>query len=426
MSRRIITVFEHDTYDFKKGDEKLGEALRSYYGQKGVPYYSLTYRGVKFNSYVGIIQVGNCMIEVLPKSDRNLQVDSEAEQNKWRNVLIKMLKTVNNFELKYTSYSNLRLRSNSLLDLYFELFVREVEHLLKTGLAKSYRRVEGNNSSLKGNLLFARNISCNYIHKERFYINYTLYDHEHIFNIILYKTLRMLHYLNSSPALASRIGALLLNFPEMPDIKVNELTFDRLLYTRKTIAYKKAIEISKFILLNFHPDLRGGRNYVLALMFDMNELWEKFVYVSLRRNVEERTKIYGQKSKQFWSSSGKNKLVRADIIIEKDGINYVLDTKWKILKDLTPTSDDLQQLFVYQEYYNSKFALLIYPGDENDSLQGKINLIDGYFKKNERYRDDDRKCCLVKIPVINDAINDISKWQKLIAGEIYKVLNRVS
>ena len=117
-------------------------------------------------------------------------------------------------------------------------------------------------------------------HQERFFVSHTTFDVEHKLHFIIYKAIRLLKKINTNAAIHSRIGALLLNFPEMPDLDVSESTFDRIFFNRKTLIYKKSIDIARLLLLHYHPDVSKGKDHVLALMFDMNYLWEQFVYVS--------------------------------------------------------------------------------------------------------------------------------------------------
>ncbi len=83
----------------------------------------------------------------------------------------------------------------------------------------------------------------------------------------------------------------------MPDIKVSDSLFSKIKFNRKNLAYKNAIAIAKMILLQYHPDIINGRNDVLALMFDMNKLWEKFVLVSLK---DKDITVKGQNKKCFF------------------------------------------------------------------------------------------------------------------------------
>ena len=389
---------------FDKGEKRISKeqynALKNYFGE-GTPYFSLCNNGVKFNEYVGVIQIGKIIIEVLPKADN--------EKREWRDILIKMLIAVGMFEVKAPSSSALNLQANSILDLYFELFIKEVEYLLHNGLVKKYRKKEGNVTALKGSLQFGKHIQQNLTHQERFYVRHTTYDVEHQLHFILYKTICLLKQINTYAALHSRIGVLLLNFPEMPDIKVSENTFERIVYNRKTQSYKNAIEIARLLLLNYHPDLSKGRNHVLALMFDMNKLWEKFVYVSLRKNMKPDTTITGQTSKYFWKPEfGQRSQIRPDIVINKNKDDcIVLDTKWKNLNGFNPSPDDLRQMYVYHEYYNAKRVALIYPGSD------KVKR--GNYLHPTTVEDTDKECSIISLSVEHN-IND---WQKNIYNEVF-------
>ena len=84
------------------------------------------------------------------------------------------------------------LLTTSILELYFDLFLNEVEHLLRQGLLKAYQRKEGNLSSLKGRLIFQKHLHQNLSHQERFYTNHEKYDYAHILNQVILKGLFVL------------------------------------------------------------------------------------------------------------------------------------------------------------------------------------------------------------------------------------------
>ena len=406
LKLKTITVFEHQSIRTDGGamglsDEQLA-SLQNYYGS-GSPYFSLIHKGVQFNEHVGIIQVGDTLIEVLPKADK-----FSDDKDTWRTLLVGMIKEVYNLDVRTTSSANLKLKPNALLDLYFELFIKEVEYLLHAGLVKKYRKEEGNNTSLKGNLLFAKHLQKNSTHQERFYTTYTTYDVKHPLHQIVYKAILLLNKINTNTSLQSRIGSLLLNFPEMPDIKVSPSLFKKITFNRKTLSYKKAIEIAEMILLHYHPDISKGHNDILALMFDMNKLWEEFVYVSLKKHKPSHYGISAQTNKYFWMhDSGKKSSIKPDIVLSltQDEV-IVLDTKWKNLNGLNPTADDLRQLYVYHQYYQAKKVALIYPGRTN-TINGK------YFNTTAPYLSD--KICSVLSLEEN---KDIKNWQKEIFNKI--------
>ncbi|MFN8429670.1 MAG: restriction endonuclease [Spirosomataceae bacterium] len=409
-NKKHITIFEHQSL---KLNQEIGgvrfdayklKALQRYYGEKGVPYFSLIHNGIRFNNFVGVIQVGNIILEVLPKAD-NIFTENE-EKAQWHKILIDMLFEVGFFDVQSPSNSSLKLKPNAILDLYFELFIKEIEYLLHIGLVKKYRKKEGNVSALKGSLKFARHIQQNLTHQERFYVSHTNYDVEHKLHQILYKAIKLLSQINSNSGLQSRIGALLLHFPEMVDIKVNEATFNTLTLTRKTLSYEKAINIAKLLLLQFHPDVSQGRNDVLAIMFDMNKLWERFVFKSLKRN--KSLSVKAQVSKHFWQSSeGDLSKMRPDIIVEKGEQTFVVDTKWKNLKGYNPSPEDLRQMFVYHEYYAAQKVALVYPNKENNTLRGN-------YLSPETRKVLEKECSIISIAISSKVDNErlVKTWQK--------------
>lgn len=381
-SKNHIQVYEHmalrknqvvDGVVFTSTHLKI---LQDYFGS-GCPYYSLIHNGVKFNEYVGVLQAGVLTIEVLPKTDK-----AETNKANWHGFLVDMLRTVGFLNVHETGYSSLRTKTNTILELYIELFLKEVKYLVQTGLIKKYRKEEENSFALKGKLLFSTNIQKNLVHAERFYVSHSIYDRDNNLNQILYKALLLIKKVNSSSMLFGDVKALLLDFPECKDIHVDEDLFTNIYYNRKTESYRKAIGIAKMLLLNFYPDIRSGNNDVLALMFDMNTLWEKYVYKILKKQLLGKYIVKDQIGVPFWKpDGGKVAKVYPDIVVyNMDGktVQTVLDTKWKNISGSKPTDEDLKQMFVYNLYYKCQHSALLYPSVNHLPVKGKyINVAHG-------------------------------------------------
>lgn len=403
--QNLITVFEHQKLSFNlknENEKQLHDALETYHGRY-TPFFKLIKNGVQFNEYVGIIQIGKTTIEVLPKADK-------AGEDKWRNLLIGMVKTVWGFDVKSTGSSSLKLKPNSILELYFELFICELDYLIHRGLIKRYRKNEGNQTALKGTLKFSKHIAQNLVHKERFYVTYTQYSDEHTIHEILYKTLKLLAHLNTNPFIKGKIGSLSLNFPEMKDIKVNESTFKKIVFDRKNQHYQIALKIAKLLLLNHHPAISKGRNDVLALMFNMNSLWEQFILVTLKRKLKTYT-ISSQVSKSFWKPvSGYSSKMRPDIILKcKESLeNYVLDTKWKNLNGYNPSPEDLRQMYVYHRFYQAKKVALVYPYHQH-AIQNGV-----YYSSEFHGEMSNKECSIIQIATASD----VNSWQDEIVTQI--------
>ena len=361
----LIRVFEYESIAFKGKHLRQGftnehyRAFESFFNDnENTPFFSLIPHGVRFNSFVGAIHIGKLTIEVLPKAGK------DGNEDTWHRVLLDMLKTCTLLTAKETGNAPLRLRSNSILELYYVLFLNELDYLIRRGLIKKYRKTEGQQKALKGALIFQKQISKNLVHKERFYTRHTNYDKNHLINQILHEALLLIDGLTQSPVLLDLIGRLKLDFPLVTRIKVNEKTFTGLPKGRKIEPYYKALEIAKLLLLNFRPDIRSGRNDMIALMFDMNMLWEEYVFRKLLTKLGSEWKVSAQRKKAFWE----NKVIRPDIVLERGDETYVIDTKWKIPWNNKPDDNDLKQIYVYNHHWKAKHSILLYPrsADQED------------------------------------------------------------
>ena len=357
-----LVVFEHEAIRVDRLNQRgqileddCFKSLCSYYGEKGVPYFNIINNGIKFREYVGVLQVGRYQIEILPKADKG---SGHGDELRWQKLLIAMLKESGRFPIVAPSTSNLKLKRNSILDLYFQLFIKEVKSIIHSGLVKKYCKVEQNVNALKGRMLFDRQLRKNLVHAERFYTVSTTYNQNNIYNQILFNALKLITSININE-IGEDARRLQLFFLDFKDVKISEDTFDRLKFDRKTERYQPAIAIAKLLLLNFHPDLSNGRNHVLALMFDMNFLWERYILNRLKKVAREfpGLTISGQETKEFWNG----RKIRPDIVVCSKCTTVIIDTKWKAIREVEPSIQDLRQMYVYNHHFNSNRSILLYP-----------------------------------------------------------------
>lgn len=388
----IFQVFEHGT--IKVGDSFNGvkftkdhlEVLKRRLGENdesSFPFYSLTRDGVKFKQYVGAIQVKDLTIEILPKTDKGGN-----NHGYWKSALLFMLSRVHKLNIRVSDVSPQNVQKSSILDYILLRFLDETDEILHKGLIKTYRMQDDNLYSLKGRLLIPKQITKNFIHKERFFVRHTVYDRSHIMNRIIRQTLQCIAESSMNSFIKQRANACLMFFPEMDQVTVNENLFARLEYNRKTEIYREAMSLSELILFNNMPNLSTGKRNSLAVLFDMNRLWEEFVFVSLQRYLPDKYTVVDQEEKSFWNSRN----IRPDIVIrERDGKEnehtYILDTKWKQPQNNQPSDSDLHQMYVYFRYFNAEKVALLYPSS------APTKPIDGYFTESGK------SCDLMFLPV---------------------------
>jgi len=423
FNHQTIQVFE---YEFLLIDEANGfgiehwERLCEYNEEYGGGFFRLTHNGVWFQNYVGVIQVGNLTIEILPKIGR--VGEDQKEKTAWQQVLINMLRECNWMSVYAHQKASLHITFNSILEAYLELFIKECEDLLHQGLIKKYRQDECNITSLKGKLLFSKNIQNNLVHKERFYTIHQEYDNNNLFNQILYKALKIIPQVSNSPLLKDRVNKLLIDFPELSDIAVNERVFQKIVFDRKTFAYQEAIEIAAMLLLNYRPDISSGHKHILAILFDMNDLWEEYVFRQISRYCNTNWDVVPQEYKTIWqrvSNPKSSKGVKPDIVIINENKRLIVDTKWKLPEDDIPADGDLKQMFMYNEYWEGANAVLLYP-----MIKGEVVYEPGQFINGGRVKETStgyrHLCGIMKASVLDSENNLAINFGEIVNKRINK------
>jgi 5-methylcytosine-specific restriction enzyme subunit McrC len=387
----IIQVFEYEKLKYSTTgffQEKHFNTLVLFNEKHNNKYFTPIYKGIQFNHYVGVIQVAGLTIEILPKADKEKDKKQE-DKDVWQGVLLNMLRVCKKIQVDNVSEASLKKRYNSILEVYYEMYVKELEQLVKNGLIKKYKRIESNQLALKGRLMFSKHVQNNVIHKERFYTEHQVYNHNHLLHQTLYKGLRVLETLTNG-RLSDRIKCLSLNFNEFDKKEITQTHFSKLTLNRKTTPYTKALNIAKMLILNYSPSLNSGQDNMLTLLFNMNLLWEEYIYRVLNKYKPEGYIVSYQNMKKFWES----KVIKPDIVIKDNNENtYIIDTKWKVIEATKPSDNDLKQIFAYNLRWQAEKSMLLYP---------KTNQVDSKFGEYHYTSNDksENKCKLGFISIV--------------------------
>lgn len=380
MARATLQVFEHETLrigvpvrTLEGGTHALSarhhEALAEFADTHADRYLSCGRRTVRFHSYVGVLQVGDLAIEILPKADKT-QAGGHAQ---WHQSLMEMLRVVGDLGLESPDEATLRLNPGRLFELFVTRFLSACEHLIHQGLAKGYRTEEANRTAFRGRLRVQEHVRRNAVNAARFYVASPTYDRENLPNLVLCEALRAVEQLPMSAFIRARARGLRQAFPELPRWRPVEAQLQRFRPTRNTARYRPALRLAALILFQLAPSLRRGRLPLLALLFDMNVLFERYVGTLARRLRLPHTTIRTQDSAAFWKA-GSTRTLRPDITLRDSRtgeVRLVVDTKWKVPIGGRPSSADLKQMFCYHELFDCTQSMLLYPatGERTEVLR---------------------------------------------------------
>jgi 5-methylcytosine-specific restriction enzyme subunit McrC len=99
---------------------------------------------------------------------------------------------------------------------------------------------------------------------------------------------------------------------------------------------------------------------------------EEYVLVCLKKQQKNdlNIEVHGQKSKHFeWDYDS------IQIVIEKGDETFIIDTKWKNINGSKPSTDDLRQMYVYNDYWNPSKTMLLYPSNTTTFTKGILFLL---------------------------------------------------
>ena len=313
-------------------------------------------------NYMGVIQTKDgTTIEILPKIQN-------VDDNKSKEILIKMLKTLKKSPFKNFNTANLKASKMPLLEIFISMFLEELSKLIQKGIKSDYVQKEENLKFLKGKLKISEQIKQNSVHKERFFVQYEEFNSDRIENRLIKTTLEYLYKKSKSNKNQQRIREFLFVFDEIKISHNIKTDFEKVKLNRQMKDYEQVLLWCKTFLLENSFSPYKGNDIAFALLFDMNLLFESYVYDYLRKNGKfENIKNQDKKHHLAYENQNGKFALKPDIVIDEGKI--IVDTKWKSLSleksNQGISQSDMYQLYAYgTKYENCEKLYLIYPKDE--------------------------------------------------------------
>ena len=402
-----LFIGEKDEGKHKAVDKKTFEELESFV-LKNSDYVQFLKIGqnkfhkfIQAQNYVGIIQTKDgTTIEILPKI-QNVDEDQAKE------ILIRMLKTLKKSPFKNFNMAHLKASKMPLLEIFISMFLEELSKLIQKGIKSDYITKEENLKFLKGKLLIGEQIKRNTIHKERFFVEYQEFLSDRVENRLIKTTLEYLYKKSKSNKNQQRIREFLFVFDEIKSSHDIKTDFSKVKLSRQMKDYEQVLLWCKTFLLENSFSPYKGNDVAFALLFDMNLLFESYVYDYLKRcggfdNITAQDKTHHL---AYLDGKEKKFQLKPDIVINKGEI--IADTKWKLLSE-EKTHQGVSQADMYQLYaYGTKYKdctdmYLIYPYDGievgnsykyfQESDANKLNLNILFFDVTQEFIEIDFKC----------------------------------
>lgn len=390
----LITIFEHQAIPYQSlglpTNDPLLDTLERLNQNAGKEIIQLQRNGLRATQYVGVIQAGARIIQILPKIDCDPDGRAEAPDGSMAHDLaansaarnfMHLLSLAHRMKVDPQAVASLRTSRGSWLEMLTHLFAIELLKELQQGFHQDYVRREEMLPYIRGRW----NIARQFIHQPNLAqgldVSYDDYSPDTLLNRVFHLAVERLQFVARNPQTRQMLANLKTwLLPVQLPAQVTTEDLDRIEFTRLNERFQPAFRLARLFLEGQTVLLLAGGQRAYAFVFDMNTLFEQFVASLLqtqaRRILPEawagsQIELQGGKPNKYLIQSpnpAEDPLfhLKPDILLKLIGSPYlIIDTKNKALPLKQPyravAEADAYQMLAYAIQFRCSDIILLYP-----------------------------------------------------------------
>ncbi len=378
---RRLTVWEHEriaVVDHASATERAltraeADALAAITEGLDGPPITLGHRSVKFGSHCGVVQAGGVSVEVLPKVADDAAFD--------RGVLLRMLAVASDFPLARVDGQKVALQSHTLLLALIRWFCDELFGQFHQGLLREYVTQHEALGAIRGRWRPDIDATRHPGRRDKLHCEFDELTADNRYNQALKAALRVVRPLTlGSERLQTDVGLLIAWLADVADVRVTAERVRRLPGNRLVARYARALRLAEWFLASTAPDVRTGHSDGLALLFDMNALFQAFLAAALRRALPEGLHLREEGPRHHLTRDleGQRRFqMKPDLcVLNGEQVVAIVDAKWKRLEPERADGRwgiqqaDVYQLYAYASGYGCERVALWYPAGVTFPVDG--------------------------------------------------------
>ena len=331
----------------------------------------VTPSGIETTSWVGVIKYKNTHFQILPKliytkeykEDYDEKTKEETKSNILKN-LIFMLSYTKKLDIKTSNESRLSTAKNPFIEILIREYAKSLFECLKRLTPKKYVREEDNLNYLKGKIKFTENIRYNSSNQAKFYCEYDEFSENNILNQLFLFVSTCLYNISNDSYNKKTLKFIMDYYADIKLFRFDRFKAEKIKLSRNQKLFKKPFNLAKMFVEKTSVDLSKNKFENITLIWDMNKLFEEFIFEIMKKNESEFGWTFtAQKGKRLLADDdNKKRNTYVDIYAENDKDKIILDTKYKIFTGTDDFSNaDVFQVSTYCLLHNADKAVLIYP-----------------------------------------------------------------
>lgn len=372
----IVTLFEYESVNLLDNYELTClERLNKMTGTEILrPVVKQGQLHLQAKQYVGVVRLGKRTIQILPKfhcSKNREQNQQEASSN-----LLLMLDYAGYLGIREVKLAGLQ-RSQNWFEVLIYLFTSHLKNQWHRGAYFNYQPINAVLPILKGKWQIATQLKRPE-QKHQFAVTYDEFTADNPLNRIFRYVVEGLCQLTRDGGNRQRLTELRGLMDEVKLLPVVTADMARnIQLTRLNKQYQPLLNLAQLFLERLSLKLSASDITTFSFVFDMNQLFERFIVGFIQRHHSEILPISldsceilpqgGQASKYLAYYKGQQVFrLKPDLVFKNnDHFPVVMDIKYKHLDEgdrkLGIAQSDFYQMYAYANRYNCPQVILVYP-----------------------------------------------------------------
>jgi 5-methylcytosine-specific restriction enzyme subunit McrC len=387
-----ITLFEHQRRSYAElGWETYHPAVELLEGlnqASGVELIRLGHKHLQARQFVGVIRVGETTLQILPKIDFEGNSDDQADSKPYQAAihsatwnLLYLLSYTQNLQIKEQDVAPLLSRRSDWFELLTRLLAMDLHRLMKRGPEHAYVIVEETLPVMRGRWQLERQLTRRPYVRHLFDVIYDEFSPDTPLNQVFWFVVGRLLLRTQDPG----NRRLLLDLRERLSgvqrlSEISQAHLEGVHFTRLNERFRPAFNLARLFIENSAFQLSAGQHRTFAFVFDMDRLFEEFVYRFIARRRKHilpeewadvciRAQSQGEIIYLAERLPDRQQVFRLipDLLFTKPSGKpmLILDTKYKQLdtsqRRLGISEGDMYQMLAYATRLDCPRLLLLYP-----------------------------------------------------------------
>ena len=325
---------------------------------------------IKATEQVGMIATANVRLEILPKIG-GLGIPET------RGALVRMIAIASDLPVWDSEITGHDHQDRDLLELLIGLFARRLHQQVRAGLSRSYQQREDDLSLLRGKLNVTRQFTKLAASPQKLACRYDNFTADNGLNRLLLCATTFLRPRTTRTDTQRLLSEIISHFEDVSNESVSTVLLEPSVIDRIDRRWSIPARLARLLLSKVYQTAHSGPHDGIAILFDMNRLFEAYVAAIARRVCQAHGYALSvQGPQRYLATDAEHEgafLTRPDLHVDLVASKVVLDTKWKHLDSARPnfgvTQSDAYQMLGYALVYQTTSTILLYP--HHDGLKGR-------------------------------------------------------